>query len=246
MRFAVVVFPGTWSEHDCQYALANVMGQQADLVWHRENDLSGYDCIVLPGGFSYGDYLRTGAIARFSPVMEAVVREAEAGKPVIGICNGFQILCESQLLPGALMRNDSLQYRCEWVGLRVENDGSAFTAACEPGQVLQIPISHGEGRYFADEGTLDQLEAEGRIAFRYCTPGGETTAEANPNGSIRNIAGIVNKRGNVLGMMPHPERACEALMGGEDGLLIWQSVLRWAQQTPEAPAFGSARATARS
>src|SRR2546427_5706705 len=245
MRFAVVVFPGTWSEHDCQYALANVMGQQADLVWHRENDLSGYDCIVLPGGFSYGDYLRTGAIARFSPVMEAVVRHAEAGKPVIGICNGFQILCEAHLLPGALMRNDSLQYRCEWVHLRVENIDSPYTNLCEPGQVLGVPISHGEGCYFADEEMLDELESTGRVVFRYCTAEGGVTPEANPNGSARNIAGIVDARGNVLGMMPHPERACELLMGGEDGLLIWQSVLRWAQQTPEAPAFGSARATAR-
>ena len=229
MRFAVVVFPGTWSDYDCQYALAGVMGQQADLVWHRQRDLSSYDCIVLPGGFSYGDYLRAGAIARFSPIMEAVVREAEAGKPIIGICNGFQVLCESHLLPGALMRNDCLQYRCEWVHLRVENTTSAFTAACEPGQVLRVPISHGEGRYFADEATLDELERSGRIAFRYCDAQGEATAEANPNGSARSIAGIVNERGNVLGMMPHPERACEALMGGEDGLFIWQSVLEWAK-----------------
>ena len=228
MRFAVVVFPGTWSDYDCQYALAGVMGQQADLVWHRQRDLSSYDCIVLPGGFSYGDYLRAGAIARFSPIMEAVVREAEAGKPVIGICNGFQVLCESHLLPGALMRNECLEYRCEWVHLRVENNSSAFTAACDPGQVLRVPISHGEGRYFADEATLGGLERSGRIAFRYCNAEGELTAEANPNGSARSIAGIVNERGNVLGMMPHPERACEALMGGEDGLLIWRSVLEWA------------------
>ncbi len=229
MRFAVIVFPGTWSDHDCQYALANVMGQQAELVWHRESDLSAYDCVVLPGGFSYGDYLRTGAIARFSPVMEAVVRHAEAGKPVIGICNGFQILCESRLLPGALMRNDVLQYRCEWVNIRVDSISSAFTGVCPPGQVLHIPISHGEGRYFADEETLGELEATGRIAFRYCTAEGVVSAEANPNGSVRNIAGIVNEHGNVLGMMPHPERACEALMGGEDGLFIWRSVLEWAK-----------------
>ena len=229
MRFAVVVFPGTWSDHDCQYALASVLGQQADLVWHRETDLSRYDAIVLPGGFSYGDYLRTGAIARFSPVMEAVARHAEAGKPVIGICNGFQLLCEAHLLPGALMRNDSLQYRCQWVHLRVENTDTPFTLVCEPGQVLRIPISHGEGRYFADDDTLAQLEASGRIVFRYCEPNGDVTADANPNGSIANIAGIVNERRNVLGMMPHPERACEQLMGGEDGLLLWRSVLEWAK-----------------
>ena len=231
MRFAVVVFPGTWSDHDCQYALASVLGQQADLVWHRERDLSAYDCVVLPGGFSYGDYLRCGAIARFSPVMEAVARHAEAGKPVIGICNGFQLLCEAHMLPGALMRNDSLQYRCQWVHLRVENTDTPFTLACEPGQVLRIPISHGEGRYFADEETLAQLEASRRIVFRYCEPNGEVTPDANPNGSVANIAGIVNERRNVLGMMPHPERACEALMGGEDGLLLWKSVLEWAKVT---------------
>jgi phosphoribosylformylglycinamidine synthase len=229
MRFAVVVFPGTWSDHDCQYAIAQGAGQEADLVWHRQTDLSAYDCIVLPGGFSYGDYLRTGAIARFSPVMEAVVRDAAAGKPVIGICNGFQILCEAHLLPGALMRNDSLQYRCEWVHLRVENTGTPFTTLCEPGQVLRVPISHGEGRYFADTATLDELEASGRVVFRYCTPQGEVTPESNPNGSERNIAGIASERGNVVGLMPHPERACEPLMGGEDGLLFWHSVVEWAK-----------------
>jgi phosphoribosylformylglycinamidine synthase len=228
MRFAVIVFPGTWSDTDSQYSL-QLAGQEADLVWHRETDLSRYDAIVLPGGFSYGDYLRTGAIARFSPVMETVAKDAEAGKPVVGICNGFQVLCESHLLPGALMRNDSLQYRCEWVHLRTENVGSVGTAALEPGQVIHVPISHGEGRYVADKETLDALEASERVAFRYCTADGEVTPAANPNGSERNIAGIVNERGNVLGMMPHPERACEALMGGEDGLLIWRSVVEWAQ-----------------
>ncbi|HVP04953.1 MAG TPA: phosphoribosylformylglycinamidine synthase subunit PurQ [Dehalococcoidia bacterium] len=228
MRFAVIVFPGTWSDTDSQYSL-QLAGQEADLVWHRETDLSRYDAIVLPGGFSYGDYLRTGAIARFSPVMETVVRDAEAGKPVVGICNGFQVLCESHLLPGALMRNDSLQYRCEWVHLRTENAHTVGTGALQPGQVIHVPISHGEGRYVADEATLDELEAKGRVAFRYCTADGEVTAAANPNGSERNIAGIVNERGNVLGMMPHPERACEGLMGGEDGLLIWRSVVEWAQ-----------------
>ncbi len=229
MRFAVVVFPGTWSDHDCHYALTAVLGQEADLVWHRQTDLSPYDCVVLPGGFSYGDYLRCGAIARFSPVMEAVVAHAQAGKPVIGICNGFQVLCESQLLPGALMRNDSLQYRCQWVHLRVENAETAFSLACRPGDVLRIPISHGEGRFFADDETLSTLESSRRVVFRYCTPDGEVTPEANPNGSLNNIAGIVNERGNVLGMMPHPERACEPLMGGEDGLPIWRSVLEWAK-----------------
>ena len=228
MRFAVIVFPGTWSDHDSQYSL-QLAGQQADLVWHRETDLSAYDAIVLPGGFSYGDYLRCGAIARFSPVMRSVVAEAEAGKPIIGICNGFQVLCEAHLLPGALMRNDSLQYRCEWVNLRAENTASAWTGILDPGQVIRVPISHGEGRYFADEATLDGLESSGCVAFRYCTEAGEVTDEANPNGSERGIAGIVNERGNVLGMMPHPERACEPLLGGEDGLLIWKSVVEWAK-----------------
>jgi phosphoribosylformylglycinamidine synthase I len=225
LRFAVIVFPGTWSDHDCRYVLRDVLGQEADLVWHRETDLSRYDCVVLPGGFSYGDYLRTGAIARFSPVMEAVARHAQAGRPVIGICNGFQILCEAGLLPGALLRNESLQFRCQDVHLRVENTSSPFTHLCRPGQVLRLPISHGEGRYYADGATLDALEASSRVAFRYCASDGEITAEANPNGSLRNIAGIVNERGNVLGMMPHPERAGEALMGGSDGLLLWRSVI---------------------
>jgi phosphoribosylformylglycinamidine synthase I len=225
MRFAVVVFPGTWSDHDCQYVLHDVLQQDADLVWHRETDLSRYDCVVLPGGFSYGDYLRTGAIARFSPVMEAVVRHAQAGRPVIGICNGFQILCEAGLLPGALLRNDSLQFRCQDVHLRVENTASPFTRRCTRGDVLRVPISHGEGSYYADDATLDDLEASDRVAFRYCSADGQVTPEANPNGSLRNIAGIVNARGNVLGMMPHPERASEGLIGGSDGLVLWRSVI---------------------
>jgi phosphoribosylformylglycinamidine synthase I len=233
MRFAVVVFPGTWSDHDTQYALANVLGEEADLVWHRERDLSTYDVVVLPGGFSYGDYLRAGAISRFSPVMEAVAAHAEQGKPLIGICNGFQILCEAHLLPGALMRNESLQYRCVWVHLKVENAGTPFTQACEPGQVLRVPISHGEGRYVADEETLAEIESSGRVAFRYCSAEGEVTEEANPNGSANNIAGIVNERGNVLGMMPHPERACETLMGSEDGLALWRSLMEWTKVRAE-------------
>ena len=226
MRFAVLVFPGTWSDGDCYHVLAGILGQPTDYVWHRQRDLSGYDCVVLPGGFSYGDYLRCGAIARFSPVMESVARHAQAGRLVIGICNGFQILCEAGLLPGVLMRNDSLQFRCQPVHLRVENASTPFTLECGLGQTLRVPISHGEGRYYADQATLDQLEAAGRVVFRYCTPGGEVTAEANPNGSLRSIAGIVNERGNVLGMMPHPERASEPLMGGEDGLYIWRSIIK--------------------
>ena len=225
MRWAVVVFPGTWSDHDCHFVLTERLGQEAELVWHRDTDLDGFDAVVLPGGFSYGDYLRCGAIARFSPVMEAVARHAERGRLVIGICNGFQILCEAGLLPGALLRNDSLQFRCMPIYLRTETRRTPFTSRCAPGQVLRVPISHGEGRYHADAETLAQLAAEDRIVFRYCTPEGQVTAEANPNGSVDNIAGIVNAGRNVLGMMPHPERASEALMGGEDGLAIWQSMI---------------------
>jgi phosphoribosylformylglycinamidine synthase len=225
MRFAVVVFPGTWSDGDCYYVLDTLLGQDVDYVWHRQHDLSGYDCVILPGGFSYGDYLRAGAIARFSPLMEAVARHADKGGLVYGICNGFQILCEAGLLPGALVRNDSLQFRCEPVHLRVESVATPFTTRCQPGQVLTIPISHGEGNYYADADTLAMLEESGRVVFRYTTPEGVITPEANPNGSLNNIAGIINERGNVLGMMPHPERASERLMGGEDGLFIWRSIL---------------------
>jgi phosphoribosylformylglycinamidine synthase len=225
MRFAVVVFPGTWSDGDCYYVLDTLMGQEVEYVWHRQHDLSAFDCVVLPGGFSYGDYLRAGAIARFSPVMEAVAAHAERGGLVYGICNGFQILCEAGLLPGALMRNDSLQFRCQPVHLRVENVDTPFTTQCDLGQVLTIPISHGDGSYYADAATLAALEETGRVVFRYTTPGGVITPEANPNGSLNNIAGIINERGNVLGMMPHPERASERLMGSEDGLFIWRSIL---------------------
>jgi len=225
MRFAVLVFPGTWSDRDCQYVLEHGLGQRADLVWHRESNLDDYDAVVIPGGFSYGDHLRTGAIARFSPVMEAVARHAERGKPVIGICNGFQILCESHLLPGALIRNDSLQFRCVPSWLRVENADTPFTSATQEGQVLLVPSSHGEGNYYADEQTIAMLEDARRVVFRYVTPEGEVTREANPNGSINNIAGIINERGNVLGMMPHPERSAEEVLGNTDGLLIFKSMV---------------------
>lgn len=225
MRFAIVRFPGTWSDRDCQHVLRDVLGQEAEIAWHRESDLSGYDAVVLPGGFSYGDYLRCGAIARFSPVMDEVARFAAAGRPVIGICNGFQVLCESGLLPGALMRNDSLQFRCEWVHLRREGGRTPWANAIPQGEVLRVPISHGEGNYYADEAALDRLEGFGRVIFRYCDAAGAVTASANPNGSSRNIAGIVNEGGNVLGMMPHPERAGEAITGGADGNRIWASLL---------------------
>jgi len=225
MRFAIIRFPGTWSDRDCYHALHTVLEQPADILWHRETDLSGYDAVVLPGGFSYGDYLRCGAIARFSPAMEAVLEFAAQGKPVIGICNGFQVLCESGLLPGALMRNESLEFRCEWVHLKREGGATPWADGVSPGDVLRVPISHGAGNFYADEKTLNELEAKGRVVFRYCDAAGVVTADANPNGSARNIAGIINARGNVLGMMPHPERAGEELTGGTDGNRIWESIL---------------------
>jgi phosphoribosylformylglycinamidine synthase subunit PurQ / glutaminase len=226
MRFGILVFPGTWSERDCHYALTACMGQQAEYVWHRETDLARFDCLVLPGGFSYGDYLRCGAVARFSPVMNAVRAHAASGGLVIGICNGFQILCEAGLLPGALMRNRSLQFRCEWVHLRTETTSSPFTRAGRPLQILEVPIAHGEGSYYADTATLSRLNAEDRVAFRYCDATGAVIDAANPNGSIDNIAGILSEQRNVLGMMPHPERASEAIMGGCDGSVIWQSMIQ--------------------
>jgi phosphoribosylformylglycinamidine synthase len=226
MRFAVLVFPGTWSDDDCHYVLKEVMHQDAELVWHRETDLSSFDAIIVPGGFSYGDYLRCGAIARFSPVMEAVKREAERGKLVFGSCNGFQILCEAGLLPGVLMRNAAMQFRCQPVNLRVETADTPFTNTSTRGAVLSMPISHGEGNYYVDEATLARLKAEDRIVFRYCDASGAITPESNPNGSLENIAGVLNEGRNVLGMMPHPERASEALLGCTDGLVIWQSMLR--------------------
>jgi len=224
MRAAVVVFPGTWSDGDCIFALSQV-GIESRRIWHRETAIAPDELVVLPGGFSYGDYLRCGAIARFSPVMGAVRAHAEAGGLVIGICNGFQILCEAGLLPGVLMRNQSLQFRCQPTHLLAADHASPFTRGIAPGRVLEAPISHGEGNYFADEATLDRIEAEGRIAFRYCDAAGNVTPEANPNGSLRNIAGVLNADRNVLGMMPHPERTSHPLLGGEDGNAIWQSVL---------------------
>jgi phosphoribosylformylglycinamidine synthase subunit PurQ / glutaminase len=225
MKFGVVVFPGTWSDKDCLHALGPVMGQEAVALWHQDTDLQGCDCVILPGGFAYGDYLRVGAIARFAPVMGVVKEFAERGGLVLGICNGFQILLEAGLLPGAMLRNDSLEFRCVWTHLRVENATTPFTRLCRPGQVIRVPISHGEGNYFADEETLDALEASNGILFRYSEPDGSITTDANPNGSRRNIAGIINPARNVAAMMPHPERCCEGLIGGEDGRLIFGSLV---------------------
>ena len=225
MRFGILVFPGTWSDTDCYHAVSGVLRQEAAYVWHQKDDLAGYDCVVVPGGFSYGDYLRPGAMARFSPVMNALHRFAETGGLVIGICNGFQILCEAGLLPGALLRNHHLQYRCQWTHLRAERVDTAFTSRCSLGQVLSVPVSHGEGNYYADTATLARLEDESRVLFRYCEASGDASESANPNDSAHNIAGIINEAGNVLGMMPHPERSCEPILGSTDGNLIFQSIV---------------------
>ena len=224
MKFGVVVFPGTWSDKDCFYVIDQVLHQPVEYIWHKDTDLTGFDCIILPGGFSYGDYLRCGAIARFSPVMKSVEAFANAGGLVYGICNGFQILCESGLLPGVLIRNDHLQFSCEWTSLRIENSDSPFTSKAEAGQVISVPISHGEGNYFADSATLDEIEKNNQVIFRYSSPEGCIDRENNPNGSLNNIAGITNREGNVLGMMPHPERCCDPLLGSTDGEVIFRSI----------------------
>ena len=233
-RVTVAVFPGTWSERDFAHVAGTVLGWDVRLVWHAETDLGDPDAVVLPGGFAHGDHLRTGAIARFSPIMGAVEAFANAGGPVIGSCNGFQILAEAGLLPGALMRNDHLEFRCDWQALRVESAASsaAWLGELTDGEVIRLPISHGEGRYVADPATLDELEAAGRVVLRYADDDGRVTDDANPNGSDRGIAGIVNERGNVLGLMPHPERASEAEVGGTDGLRLFHSLERWLQARP--------------
>jgi phosphoribosylformylglycinamidine synthase subunit PurQ / glutaminase len=225
MKFGVLVFPGSNCDHDAYNVIAEIAHQPVQFLWHDSEDLAGVDAVLVPGGFAYGDYLRTGAIARFSPVMQAVKRFADAGGLVLGICNGFQILTEAGLLPGALMRNAGLKYICKQVHLCTETTNSAFTSQLAKGQVLQIPIGHMEGNYYCDQETLRQLEAEDRIAFRYATSAGEITAEANPNGSLGNIAGILNTNRNVLGMMPHPDRSSESLLGSADGLKIFTSLI---------------------
>ena len=225
MKFGIVTFPGSNCDYDAFHAVTEALGEEATYLWHRAHDLEGADVVILPGGFSYGDYLRAGAIARFSPIMREVVAHAKRGAPVLAICNGFQIACEAGLLPGALLRNASLSFVAETVRLRVESTEGIFTSGYERGQILHIPIAHGEGRYTADERTLDELESDGRVAFRYVDAAGEAIDAANPNGSMRGIAGIVNEGGNVLGMMPHPERAVDALLGSTDGLALFESLL---------------------
>lgn len=225
MKFGIVVFPGSNCDHDVYDVLKRTMKQDVDFLWHKNHTLEDCDTVVLPGGFSYGDYLRTGSIARFSPIMQEVIKFAKNGRPVIGICNGFQILLESGLLPGAMLKNRSLRFVCKYVYLRVENSDSVYTKNCENQQILKIPIAHNEGNYFLDSEKLEELEANNQVVVRYCNQQGEITDKDNPNGSSNNIAGIINKKGNVFGLMPHPERASELQLGSDDGKYIFQSLI---------------------
>jgi len=225
MKFGVIIFPGSNCDQDSYYAAITATGQTAAMLWHESHDLENSDAIIVPGGFAYGDYLRTGAIARFAPIMQEVAKLAASGGLVIGICNGFQILCEAGLLPGALMRNSGLKYVCKFVDLRVENAETPFTNACRPGEILHIPIGHMEGNYYCDAATLETLKRQNRIVFRYSTPEGQITAAANPNGSLDNIAGICSEKRNVLGMMPHPDRCSDTLLGSTDGAKIFKSMV---------------------
>ena len=231
MKFGIIVFPGSNCDRDVAYVTRDILQQPTRMVWHEESDLSDLDVIIVPGGFSYGDYLRCGAIARFSPAMQATIKHAEQGKWVLGICNGFQVLTEAGLLPGALVRNRDLHFICDRVPLKVERTNVPWTQAYEPGQVITLPIAHGEGCYYADEATLAELEANQQILFRYSTPAGSVTEAVNPNGSLHNIAGICNRQGNVVGMMPHPERAADVGLGNTDGLGLFQGVLQAAIAT---------------
>ncbi|MSO29899.1 MAG: phosphoribosylformylglycinamidine synthase subunit PurQ [Acidobacteria bacterium] len=226
MRFSVIVFPGSNCDEDAYHAAKNVLGEQAEYVWHKDTDLKGADVVVLPGGFAHGDYLRTGAMARFSPIMREVEAFAARGGPVLGICNGFQILLEAGLLTGAMLRNRGLKFRCEQVHLRVEQTDTPFTSACRKGQVLQLPIAHGEGNYFAEPDVIARLEQNRQVIFRYTNAAGEVTDAANPNGSAAAVAGLCNEARNVVGLMPHPERACESILGSADGLVIFESVVQ--------------------
>ena len=226
MKFAVIVFPGSNSDYDAFHAASAVVGEQASLVWHKDSSLGGADAVILPGGFAHGDYLRTGAIARFSPIMAAVSAFAERGGPVLGICNGFQILLEAGLLPGAMVRNRGIKFISRLVPVRVEQTDTPFTQACRAGQVLHLPIAHGEGNYFAEPDVVEMLERERRVIFRYVNAAGEASPDGNPNGSLNNIAGICNERRNVVGLMPHPERAAEPWMGSADGRVVLESAVR--------------------
>ena len=225
MKFGIVVFPGSNCDHDCYHMVKHVLGQEAEYIWHKDKEIRGFDCLVLPGGFSYGDYLRTGAIAKFSPVMNSIREFADKGGLVIGICNGFQILVEAGLLPGALMRNKDLKFICENRYIRVESNDTPFTRFYKKGEVVRIPIAHADGNFFADDETLKRLRDNGQIVFRYCDGDGNVTEAANPNGSLLNIAGICNEKRNVIGMMPHPERCAEEILGNTDGKRFFESLI---------------------
>jgi phosphoribosylformylglycinamidine synthase len=237
MKFAVIVFPGSNCDHDAYHAVKHVLGQDAAFVWHKDTSLAGADVVILPGGFAHGDYLRTGAIARFSPIMQEVRRFADAGGPVLGICNGFQVLLEAGLLPGAMLRNRSVKFQCEHVFIKVEQTDTPFTMASRQGQVLKIPIAHGEGNYYAEPDVVERLERNRQVIFRYTTAAGAVTPEANPNGSVKNIAGLCSDARNVVGLMPHPERACELAIGSADGLVVLESAVKSVSQG----AFAAAR-----
>ena len=227
IKIGIIVFPGSNCDHDCFHAAKTVLGEQASYVWHKEKKLGFFDCVILPGGFSYGDYLRTGAIARFSPVMKPLIDFANSGKTVIGICNGFQILLEAGLLPGAMLRNTNLHFICKYVYLKTENKNTRFTNACKKKSILKIPIAHNEGNYYIDKNGLEKLKKNNQIVFRYCDRSGKVNKSSNPNGALYNIAGIINEKGNVLGMMPHPERCSETELGSDDGYLIFESMVKW-------------------
>lgn len=237
MRFGIVQFPGSNCDYDCYYAIRDVLNVSVEMIWHKENNVDGFDCLVLPGGFSYGDYLRAGAIARYSPIMLAVTSFAQKGGLVLGICNGFQVLTEAQLLPGALTRNECLHFICKQQTVRVENIDSPYTNLYQEKQVLKMPIAHGEGCYYADKKTIDELEANHQILFRYCDPQGKIIKDSNPNGSVSNIAGICNKQRNVLGLMPHPERCTEMLLGSADGRLLFESIIKFVEDKNRLPVF---------
>ncbi len=236
MKFSVIVFPGSNCDQDAYHAVKEVLGQDAEYIWHKDTNLHGADVVILPGGFAHGDYLRTGAMARFSPIMRAVETFAQSGGPVLGVCNGFQVLLEAGLLPGAMLRNRALKFRCEHVHIRVEQIDTPFTCACRKGQVLRIPIAHGEGNYFADAAVVERLEKQRQVIFRYTNAEGAVTEAANPNGSTASIAGLCNDARNVVGLMPHPERACESVLGSADGLIIFESVVQALARGVEGPA----------
>jgi len=246
VKFAVVVFPGSNCDHDTHYVATQVLGHEAELVWHKDTSLGGADVVILPGGFAHGDYLRTGAIARFSPIMKEVARFAAEGGPVLGICNGFQVLLEAGLLPGAMLRNRHLRFRCQFLDVRVEQTDTPFTLACRPGQSLRMPIAHGDGNYYAEPDVIARLERNRQVVFRYVSPAGEATEDANPNGSVHNIAGICNERRNVVGLMPHPERACELAVGSADGLSVFESILKSGRQSLVEGAFATTTGAASS